>query len=103
MLGGGGQLCTQDEHLPLHLQHPVVPTRFGDQAGASQAQRGARLVDGSVGVGAQIVFVHAPAVQQAGRPVVAPPRVDLHGRVSSPAPGSPERWKAAGATSIRSP
>jgi len=79
---GGGELRAELEELPLN-----GPERFGEPAlaveGACHAQSGIELVDRAIGLDPRGRFRDTSRAQQAGRPVVAGPRVDLHGRESS--------------------
>ena len=65
-----------DEQLALHLQHEVVHLTL--EVGARETQRTARLIDGAVRGGPQVMLVDPTAVEQPCRAVVALLRVHLH-------------------------
>src|SRR5699024_5481704 len=77
-----GQLGTDHEQLPLAREQSGGETLLasGVQLRTGKAQRGDRLVDRAVGLCARIVLGYAPAVEQAGRAVIAPPRGDRAAR-----------------------
>ena len=70
------ELGADDEQFALHLQHEVVHLTL--EVGARETQRTARLIDGAVRGGPQVMLVDPAAVEQPCRAVVALLRVHLH-------------------------
>ena len=82
---GHAQIGAQIEQIVLDArQHGVDEGVLRARVLAHQADRGIRLVDGTVGFDTQVVLAHTFAIAQTGRALVAGARVDLvqfhHGR-----------------------
>jgi hypothetical protein len=79
-LAGGGQLGAGHEQLGLNAQEVGQHLGLIARRGPREAKGGGRLVDGSIGLRAQVRLGHTAPVPQAGGAVVALAGVDAHHR-----------------------
>ena len=75
---GGRHLGHQHVQLPLERDQELVELGAGRRLRAGRAKRRLRLVDGTVELDTRGGLPHSPAVEEPGRPVVAPAGVDAH-------------------------
>src|SRR5207302_10443076 len=76
-LGSRRKLGAVDEQLVLEAQDVRVQLRVVARARAAQPQRGGRLVERAVGLGARVGLGDSAPIPQSRRAVVALARVDL--------------------------